>query len=46
MLFTTSGVGIGALWRRSPPLAAGLMAALLVIGLIWTVRRRHPEAVG
>jgi len=42
--FTTSGVGLGLLWRRSPPLAAGLVLVLVVLAWIWNRRRRGVEA--
>ena len=44
LLFTTSGVGIGALWRRSPPLAAGIVLALLLLAVVWDRRRRAARA--
>jgi len=40
VLFTTSGVGLSALWRRSPPLAGAIVLALLVFAFIWERRRR------
>ena len=46
VLFTTSGVGIGAVWRRSPPLAAGFLVVLMVSVLVWDRRRRAAKAVG
>ena len=46
VLFTTSGVGISALWRRSPPLAGGVVMALVIVMLVWSVRRGESRAVG
>ena len=40
VLFTTSGVGIGARWRRSPPVAAAVVLAILVLATAWDRRRR------
>ena len=45
ILFTSSGVGLGALYRRSPVWAAALAAAVLVGIAVWVVRRPR-EAVG
>lgn len=45
ILFTTSGVGLGAIWRRSPPLAGALVAAVVVAGVLWERRRRAGRAV-
>ena len=46
ILFTTSGVGLSALWRRSPSLAAVLVLCLTLVTLIWAaVRRRRAEAL-
>lgn len=44
VLFTTSGVGLGALWRRSPPVAAGVMGALVLLAVVWDRRRRADRA--
>lgn len=46
VVFTTSGVGLGMLWRRSPPLAVGLALVLIVLALIWNRRRRAAKALG
>jgi uncharacterized membrane protein YdjX (TVP38/TMEM64 family) len=40
ILFTTSGVGIGALWARSPAMAAGLTVIVLAALASWGLRRR------
>ena len=45
VLFTTSGAGLSALWRRSPSLAAALVFCLALVTLIWAVRRRRAEAL-
>ncbi len=39
VLFTTSGVGLSALWRRSPGVAMGVMMAVVVASVIWYWRR-------
>lgn len=44
ILFTTSGVGLGAMWRRSPPLTAALVAALVVGAVLWERKRRRSRA--
>ncbi|MEM7418019.1 MAG: VTT domain-containing protein, partial [Gemmatimonadota bacterium] len=41
VLFTSSGVGLGALWRRSPPLAGGLVALVLLLSALWLLKRRN-----
>jgi len=46
VVFTSSGVGLGALWRRSPSLTAGLVGAVLVLTAVWVMRRRQEAAVG
>jgi len=46
VLFTTSGVGLSALWRRSPPLAGAIVLAVGAALVVWVVRRRRMEAVG
>jgi uncharacterized membrane protein YdjX (TVP38/TMEM64 family) len=46
ILFTTSGVGVEALWRRSPSLAAALVVVLGLGAVAWAVRRRRLRAVG
>ncbi|MDX1648022.1 MAG: VTT domain-containing protein, partial [Longimicrobiales bacterium] len=44
VLFTTSGVGIGALWRRSPPVAVGMVLALVGLAVVWDRRRKAADA--
>jgi len=44
VLFTSSGFGLGALWRRSPPLAGGLLILLVAAGFVWAFRRQQPAA--
>lgn len=46
ILFTTSGVGISALWRRSPPLAGAVVLAVVAVVAAVALRRRRIEAVG
>ena len=46
VLFTTSGVGLSALWRRSPSLAAALLLAFATVAVIWLMRRGRTEALG
>jgi uncharacterized membrane protein YdjX (TVP38/TMEM64 family) len=46
ILFTTSGVGISALWRRSPTTAAALTGAIVVIMALWATRHRRAQVVG
>ncbi len=41
MLFTSSGVGVGALYRRSPPLAVALAVAVVVATAVWAARGRR-----
>lgn len=43
-LFTSSGAGLGALYRRSPPLAALMAAALMAAVIVWMVKKRRPLA--
>lgn len=45
ILFTSSGVGLGALYRRSPLWAAALALAVLVGIAVWAAKRPR-EAVG
>lgn len=45
ILFTSSGVGLGALYQRSPMWAAALAAAVVAAIVMWTLKR-HREAVG
>ena len=45
VLFTSSGVGLGALYQRSPMWAAALALAIVAGIVVWTLRRRR-EAVG
>lgn len=44
ILFTTSGVGLSAIWRRSPPVAAGFVVGLVLMAVIWERRRRAARA--
>ncbi|MDG2283487.1 MAG: VTT domain-containing protein [Longimicrobiales bacterium] len=44
ILFTSSGVGLGALWRRSPALAGGLLILLIIGSAIWALRKQKPAA--
>lgn len=44
ILFTSSGAGLGALYRRSPPLAAGVTLALVAVMMLWARRRRRHAA--
>ena len=41
ILFTSSGTGIEALWRRSPQLTMVLIAVLVVGSVVWAMRKRH-----
>lgn len=43
ILFTSSGLGLVALWRRSAPLAVALLGVLVVGSVVWAVRRRRRE---
>lgn len=45
VLFTSSGVGLSALWRRSPPLAGGLVALVIVCSVLWLLKRRNAAPV-
>ena len=45
VLFTSSGVGLEALWRHSPSLTIALLGVLVAGTVAWTVRRRRAEAV-
>ena len=44
VLFTSSGFGLRALWRRSPPLAGGLVLLLVAGGLVWALRKQRSSA--
>ena len=46
VLFTTSGVGLSALWRRSPGVAGVIVLGLLALIVVGAIRRRRMEAVG
>jgi uncharacterized membrane protein YdjX (TVP38/TMEM64 family) len=46
VLFTTSGVGLSALWRRSPSLAGAAVLGFLAVMVVVALRRRRAEAVG
>lgn len=41
IFFTSSGAGLGALWRRSPPMAVAIVTLLLIGSTAWMVRRRR-----
>lgn len=41
VFFTSSGAGLGALWRRSPRLTVALVTVLLIGSAVWAVRRRR-----
>ncbi|MDH3456131.1 MAG: VTT domain-containing protein [Gemmatimonadota bacterium] len=46
LLFTLSGSGLGALYRRNPGLAVTIAGLILLVG-VWTLRRyrkRHPAS--
>jgi uncharacterized membrane protein YdjX (TVP38/TMEM64 family) len=43
IFFTSSGAGLGALWRRSPLITVTVVTVLLVISVLWAVRRRKVE---
>jgi uncharacterized membrane protein YdjX (TVP38/TMEM64 family) len=48
LLFTMSGSGLGALYRRNPELALAILALVLLV-VLWTIqryRRRSPAAQG
>ena len=45
-LFTSSGVGLSALWRRSPPLAGGAVLIVVIVSLVWVLRRRSAVPAG
>ncbi|MDX1494179.1 MAG: TVP38/TMEM64 family protein [Longimicrobiales bacterium] len=45
VLFTTSGVGLSAIWRRSPVTAVGVMTALVLFAVLWERRRRAARPV-
>ena len=46
VLFTSSGVGLSALYRRSPPLAAAVTVAIVAGSVVaWSYRRRREPAV-
>jgi uncharacterized membrane protein YdjX (TVP38/TMEM64 family) len=44
ILFTSWGFGLGALWRRSPPLAGGILLLIIVGSAIWALRSQEPAA--
>lgn len=46
IFFTSSGAGLWALWRRSPPITVTVVTLLLIVSALWTVRRRRVEAAG
>ena len=41
IVFTSSGVGLQALYRTSPALAVALTCAVIAAGVVWAVRRRN-----
>lgn len=41
IVFTSSGAGLGGLYRWSPPLATGLTLAVVTVGLVWAWQRRR-----
>lgn len=43
VLFTSSGVGLSALWSRSPALASVLLTVIVLGSIAWTLRRREPK---
>lgn len=45
ILFTSSGVGLSALWTRSPVVAASLFAGIVIGSVFWSMRRRAPAIV-
>lgn len=46
VLFTSSGVGLGALYRRSPPLAAAMTLVLVAAMTAWAMKSRRRKVVG
>ena len=46
VVFTSSGVGLGALWRRSPSLAVATLTVIVFGSIVWSLRRREPRPVG
>ena len=46
IVFTSTGVGLGALYRRSPTVAVGLVLAVASAMIIWGYRRRQRMAGG
>lgn len=47
VVFTSSGVGLGELYRWSPPVATGVALVALLVGSAWAwQRRRRPEGTG
>ncbi|MDA0328299.1 MAG: VTT domain-containing protein [Gemmatimonadetes bacterium] len=44
VLFTWSGVGLSALWRRSPLLTGVVVAFVAVGSIVWAFRRRRSTA--
>ena len=41
IIFTSSGAGLEALYRRSPPIAGGLAVAVIFTLAVWARRRRQ-----
>jgi uncharacterized membrane protein YdjX (TVP38/TMEM64 family) len=46
ILFTSTGVGLGALYRRSPTVTVGLVLAVVSAMMLWVYRRRRRMAEG
>jgi len=44
VLFTSSGTGLGALWRRSPQLTMAVVAVFVVGSVTWVMRKRRHAA--
>lgn len=46
VLYTYAGVGLGALWRWSPPLTAGVVALMIAGSVAWVYGRRQRSVEG
>jgi uncharacterized membrane protein YdjX (TVP38/TMEM64 family) len=46
IVFTSTGVGLGVLYRRSPAVAVGLVLAVIGALIVWAHRRRRRLGVG
>lgn len=44
IVFTSSGVGIGAIWRRSPTVTLALLTTLAAGSIAWVVHSRRGES--